>query len=431
MPKITKTAIDAMQAPEKGDFVLWDSELQGFGVRIQSSGRKTYLVRYRRKADGKQRKMNICRVSDATPDKARGLARDVFLAVAAGEDPAGERERSKEKTESRVTIEQLFKARVANMREKGIAMTDEVERVLLKAGHNAADFMGRDRAPETITPDDIIKFVQVHFKAGNRGAADKARSYLSATFQWAIKSANDYTVNERKDWGLTINPVLAVPKDTGAKTVRDRNLSLAEIKKIWFGCQDGNFGFTEGMEVLFRMLIACGQRVHETLRIEGHEIDIANRLWTMPKHKTKMKMYDHLIPLPEVIIPDLKRLKAQYGDGYLFPPRSDSEGDHLAAVSVSHAIRRAFGGDGFQQIIFDMEAFTPRDLRRTWKSRAKDAGVDRFTRDLIQQHAQNDTGSKHYDRADYLPEKREAMDKWSALLYQLLYPTKSVQQQAA
>lgn len=56
--------------------------------------------------------------------------------------------------------------------------------------------------------------------------------------------------------------------------------------------------------------------------------------------------------------------------------------------------------------------FQTRDLRRTWKSRAADAGVDRFTRDLIQQHSMGDTGSRHYDRADYGRQMREAMDKW-------------------
>ena len=418
MPKITKTAIDNFVAPETGDAWLWDSELQGFGVRIQSSGRKTYVVRYRRKSDGKQRKMNLCRVSDATPDKARSLARDVFLAVAAGGDPAAER--VKEKVKNDITLEAMFKARVAFMKSKNIAMTPEVERVLLKAKHNAADVIGRDRAPGSVTPDDIIKFVSKHYLDGNRGAADKARSYLRATFEWAITSANDYTVKERKDWGVTTNPAAAVAKDTGARTLRDRNLSAEEIRDIWFGCQDGNLGFSEGTEVLLRMLIACGQRVQETLRIEGREIDLDARLWMMPKEKTKGRKYPHDIPLPDVIIHDLKRLKDKYGDGYLFPARSDSSDEILGAVSVSHAVRRAFGGDGFAQVIFGMEPFTPRDLRRTWKSRAKDAGIDRFTRDLIQQHAQNDTGSKHYDRANYMPEKRAAMDKWSAWLEAVL-----------
>ena len=36
---------------------------------------------------------------------------------------------------------------------------------------------------------------------------------------------------------------------------------------------------------------------------------------------------------------------------------------------------------------------------------------------MIQQHAKgSDTGSKHYDRADYFKQMREAMDKWNAWL---------------
>ena len=92
MQKITKTLIDATKPPAAGESWLWDSELKGFGVRIQSSGHKSYVVRYRTKdSERKQRKMTICRCSDAAPEKARGLARDVFAKVAGGNDPVAER----------------------------------------------------------------------------------------------------------------------------------------------------------------------------------------------------------------------------------------------------------------------------------------------------------------------------------------------------
>ncbi len=62
------------------------------------------------------------------------------------------------------------------------------------------------------------------------------------------------------------------------------------------------------------------------------------------------------------------------------------------------------------------EPFQDRDLRRTWKSRAGDAGIPRDMRDMLQQHFKGDTGSKFYDRYDYAKEKHEAMSAWESWL---------------
>lgn len=415
MPKITKTLVESTQAPAAGDLWIWDTELQGFGIRVQASGRKTYVVRYRtRDAERTQRKMTLCRCSDTTPDKARGLARDAFLSVAGGNDPAAERRPSR--APAAITLEAMFKARVASMRAKNRANATEVERVLLKAKYNAADELGRERAPGSITAAEVVKFVSAYYVAGHRGAADKARGYLAAAFAWAIKSANDYTVAERQDWGVTHNPAADVAKDHGAITVRDRNLDAAEIRAVWEACQDGNAGFSEGVEMCLRTMLACGQRVQETLRMWGSEIDLDAKVWRMPAEKTKGKKRAHTIPLPSIIIPGLRALKDQHGDGPLFVARTGSSQSTLGAISVSHAVRRWLEKDGNA-----MKAFQPRDLRRTWKSRTHDAGIDRFTRDLIQQHAKQDTGSKNYDRADYGGQMREAMDKWDAWLRAAVY----------
>lgn len=415
MPKINKTLIDRMNTPASGEICVWDTELPGFGVRAHASGRKVYVVRYRRLADGKQGKVTLCRTSDVPPERARDMARDVFAKVAVGEDPAAERGRKKEA--SAITIEALFKARVVAMQNKDRAMSPMVERMLLLSKNNAADYLGRSTAPGDVTPADIVGYVSTFYKAGHRGAADKARSYLAATFAWAIKSANDYTVSERPDWGVKRNPAADVAKDQGAVTVRDRNLDAKELAIAWAACQDGNAGFSEGVEVCLRLIMACGQRVMETLRMEGSEVDLDAKVWKMPAHKTKGRIREHIIPLPAIIIPDLRRLKAKYGNGPLFPARSDSKTDILGVMSISHATRlwHLTGKSG-------VAYFQPRDLRRTWKSRAHDAGVDRYTRDLIQQHAKSDTGSKNYDRADYYPQMRKAMDDWSDWLTKAITP---------
>lgn len=413
--KITKQFVDSITAEEGGDRWFWDTELSGFGVRIQDGGRKTYVVRYRTKGTPdnppKQRKMVVCRCSDAPPDKARKMARDIFSEVAGGGDPAGAR--SSKRIGSKRTLEEMFKARVAHMKTKERAMWPEVERMLLTAKKNAADFLGRDTPPAAVTPGDIVDFVSTFYNAGYRGAADKARCYLHATFAWAIKAAHDYTVAERNDWGLTMNPVASVAKDEGAIGVRDRNLSAAELRAFWTACSDGNAGFTEGTEICLKLIMACGQRVMETLRAEGKDIDLDEKIWTMPAKKTKGRAREHKVPLPDIIIPELRKLKDKYGDGPLFPPmHTQSSGEYLTPLAIAHAVRRYV-----TEKDCPVAPFQPRDLRRTWKSRAGDgAGVTKFTRDLIQQHAKIGTGSIVYDWADYLPKMREAMDKWDKWL---------------
>lgn len=409
MPKITKNTVESAKPSATVDMWIWDTELPGFGVRIRPSGRKTFVARYRtRDAKKIQRKYTICRCNDTTPDKARAMARDIFTKVAGGADPAADLRPDKENT---ATLEDMFRGHIANMRAKNKVSADEVERVLLLSKNNAADSLGRKTAPADVTATAIVKFVSSFYVAGHRGAADKARGYVAAAFNWAIKSANDYTVEVRRDWGVKHNPAVDVAKDHGAIKVRDRNLDAADIRVLWVACQNGNAGFSEGVEVCLRTMLGCGQRVQETLRMYGSEVDLDEAVWKMPAHKTKGRKRAHTIPLSAHTIPDLRRLKEKHGDGALFPPRSDSEQEVLGSISVAHAVRRWLDQEGNT-----MERFQPRDLRRTWKSRTHDAGIDRFTRDLIQQHAKNDTGSKNYDRADYLPQMREAMAKWDAWL---------------
>jgi hypothetical protein len=64
--------------------------------------------------------------------------------------------------------------------------------------------------------------------------------------------------------------------------------------------------------------------------------------------------------------------------------------------------------------------FTARDMRRTWKILTGRAGVSKADRDILQNHAKGDISSKHYDRYDYLMEKRAAVAVWESYLTRIL-----------
>ena len=90
MSKITKRTVDALDATDGRDVILWDTELKGFGVRANAGGAKTYLVQYRNQ-EGRTRKLALGRHGPLTPEQARRLAKERLGAVAKGEDPAEER----------------------------------------------------------------------------------------------------------------------------------------------------------------------------------------------------------------------------------------------------------------------------------------------------------------------------------------------------
>ena len=54
----------------------------------------------------------------------------------------------------------------------------------------------------------------------------------------------------------------------------------------------------------------------------------------------------------------------------------------------------------------------PRDLRLAVKTRMGELGIAKDVRDRLQNHAAMDVSAKHYDRYDYMAEKRAAAERW-------------------
>lgn len=337
--------------------------------------------------DGKRHKMQLGRYPDLSLVEARaafqGRVRDV---LAAKKNP-----RVQVVATERPTLQRLCEAYADRMEADGKVSAKEVRRCL----GFAAQAIGANRLAGDIEPSDVAAHLGKLYAAGTPVAADRLRAYLSAAFNFGLKSAHDYRQEQRQDWGIRMNPVSAVPKDTNASQPRDRALTRTEIGLLWRGFTDDRFALETVAAV--RLLLCTGQRVQELLRVEAHEVDLADKIWRMPAEKTKTQQAPHEVPLPKLAVPVFEALLRQRRRGPLF--------GQMQHQTVNRALTRWLSSEVVTH-------FQTRDLRRTWKSRAADAGVDRFTRDLIQQHAMGDTGSRHYDRADYGRQMREAMDKW-------------------
>ena len=94
---LNKRAVDALK-PTNKPWIAWDDKLTGFGVRVQPSGTRSYIVNYRAGDGGRKaanRRIVVGRHGRITPEQARRNAQEILGRVAGGEDPAGDRARSR------------------------------------------------------------------------------------------------------------------------------------------------------------------------------------------------------------------------------------------------------------------------------------------------------------------------------------------------
>jgi len=89
---LTKRTVDAAHPADKR-YHIWDNDLRGFGLRIEPSGIKTFVTKYRVGGGGRnapQRIQTVGRYGTLTPEEARRKAKAILGSVAAGADPAGD-----------------------------------------------------------------------------------------------------------------------------------------------------------------------------------------------------------------------------------------------------------------------------------------------------------------------------------------------------
>jgi hypothetical protein len=92
--KLTKRVVDAEQPMLGRRRTVWDGEIPGFGLRIEPSGQKVFIFRYRSGSGGRKAHRRFVKIGQygvITPDQARAAAKRLLGEVARGNDPASER----------------------------------------------------------------------------------------------------------------------------------------------------------------------------------------------------------------------------------------------------------------------------------------------------------------------------------------------------
>ncbi|MBT4933958.1 MAG: integrase arm-type DNA-binding domain-containing protein [Rhodospirillaceae bacterium] len=388
--------------------VSGDAASKGFGATVAPNGSISFFISYTSPTTGRRRQIGLGKYPGVSLKAARERARAARMVVDGGADPV--EEKAQKETENLGSVADLFRFYIQNLQMDGKVSAGETARCFEK---DIRPIIGAKRVAD-VGFDDILDVLKVVADRGAFKQANRVRSYLRAAFEFGIHAKGMAQWHGKlPEFGLQFNPV-ALTKRIVKESVGNRALSRDEVKAVWKGLGAGEVTLHTALAVKF--LLASGQRVQEVLHAEWSEFDFDEKIWAMPpdrRGKTRnTESEPHIVPLSKLHIDILKCIKMISGRSkWLFPGRSG---------------RGPRGHGGFNGAVarlcvkLKIVSFTPRDLRRTWKTLAGSIGVDLEIRNRIQGHAMTDVGSRHYDRWGYLPEKRHAMDRWAVWLGELV-----------
>ena len=336
--KLSKRTIDAAK-PSESRYVLWDTELKGFGVRVESSGLKSFLVRYRHL--GRRRFLSLGRFGEITPEQARLLAQKALSKVREGADPADERSQDREA----ITVKKLVERFLADhVEEKRKSKTVTHYRSVLE-GYLVPKY-GSKKAQE-LTRADMAK---LHLEI--KHAPYQANRLLAVV-------ASMYSFGDKH--GLTpedFNPAKKIERFP--ETRRERFLTTEELQKLGQAFREldesGRFG-TAIPALMF--LLLTGARLNEILKLKWSYVDMERGLLLLPDSKTGKKAIT-LNSASAAILDELRTKADEKKNGeYVFYgvdsaiPRSDLKKPWAAITELTgldglriHDLRHSFASVG-------------------------------------------------------------------------------------
>ena len=255
-----------------------------------------------------------------------------------------------------------------------------------------------------VTPRQIAELVRTVSEAGKERAAGILRSYLSAAYNAARRAPFDAKLPAGLiPFNVEINPV--APVAVIKVRARDRHLSPGELREYMRGMSD-----TPADLALRLALLTGGQRMAQLLRARVSDFNpdaMTLRLYDPKGKRTEPR--EHLLPLAPRAAALVESLAAAAGA---------RESSWLLSSFGDTPIAETTPGKRVTEICAAMqgEPFDLRDIRRTCETMLAGMGISRDTRAQLLSHGLSGVQAAHYDRHQYMNEKRAALEAWERKL---------------
>ena len=294
--QITKRLIDGLTKRDR-EYFMWDGALAGYGVRVQTTGAMSYVVKYRAGSGraAPTRRLTLARVGKVTPEEARVLAKKILGSVAHGADPAAQKAADKRASTLAEVAEQFLTEHVEAKRSASSAGSyrDLLERLVFPE-------LGKRKA-DKVTSAEIHR---LHSKnAHTPYQANRMLRVLSSLYTFAGKA---HVVS------AGFNPCRGI--EYFAEEGRERYLSTQELAKLGEAIREAEkVGLPYDVDATrprakharkeanrrtiigphaaaaLRLLIFTGARLREILNLRWEQIDFERGLLLLPTSKTGKK----------------------------------------------------------------------------------------------------------------------------------------------
>jgi integrase len=336
--RLNKRNIDGLESNTKRT-IYWDDDLAGFGLRIEPSGIKTFLVRYRHGGgrNAPKRFFTIGRSGRLTPDQARSEARRVLSAGELGLDPAGERLRKRKEMNISDLCDQYLLIGVETKKPQTISGDRG------RINRHIKPLIGSRRASE-VTSADVEKLMKdiasgktkADFKTGlsrsrviirgGKGAATRTVGLLGGIFSFAQRQGI------RAD-----NPCRGVKRYPDR--TNERFLNAAEIAELGAALSKAETrGANRSAVNIIRLLALTGARRNEIAGLQWAELDVERACLRLKDSKTGAKILQ--LGAPALLL--LNGLTQTRSSPYVFPATS-GVGHFQGIKRVWQAVRKEAG----------------------------------------------------------------------------------------
>jgi integrase len=400
--KLTDLFVERAKPPASGRIEYFDASFPGLALRITEKGAKSWCAFYR--YHGRLRRFTIGSYPAVKPAAARTAAQAALERVRNGVDPAVEKRARRNRLAPELDT---FGALVDNFLERH-AKPNYRESTFLEAKRDLereALRAWRNRPLSSISRRDVIDLVDKIVARGAGVQANRTLARLRKVFNWAIEKDR-----------LEASPIARMKKPTQERA-RNRALSDDELRWFWQACDKIGWPFGP----LFKLLLLTAQRRDEVASLTWPELDIDNRLWTMPREKAKNDRA-HLVQLSEAARAVLKDLRARRsprrgGRGLIFSTTGDTvvSGFSRAKRRLDAAMLEAKRGQLGKRNGDGIPGWTLHDLRRTAATGMAKLKIPPHVVDKILNHVSGTiTGvAAVYNQFEYIDERCQALEAWS------------------